>query len=67
MNTHFSENYGVLNGVISYPTDFTSAKNWFNDFLNERFAEFGDYEDAIVEKEAILNHSYCLPLLILDY
>ena len=63
VNTHFSENYGVLNGAISYPTDFTSAKNWFNDFLNERFAEFGDYEDAIVEKEAILNHSLLSPLI----
>ena len=63
VNTHFSENYGVLNGAISYPTDFTSAKNWLNDFLNERFAEFGDYEDAIVEKEAILNHSLLSPLI----
>ena len=63
VNTHFRENYGVLNGAISYPTDFTSAKNWFNDFLNERFAEFGDYEDAIVEKEAILNHSLLSPLI----
>ena len=63
VNTYFSENYGVLNGAISYPTDFTSAKNWFNDFLNERFAEFGDYEDAIVEKEAILNHSLLSPLI----
>ena len=63
VNTHFSKNYGVLNGVISYPTDFKSAKNWFNDFLNERFAEFGDYEDAIVEKEAILNHSLLSPLI----
>ena len=63
VNTHFNENYGVLNGIISYPTDFTSAKNWFNDFLNERFAEFGDYEDAIVEKEAILNHSLLSPLI----
>jgi deoxyribodipyrimidine photolyase-related protein len=63
VNTYFRENYGVLNGTISYPTDFTSSKNWFNDFLNERFAEFGDYEDAIVEKEAILNHSLLSPLL----
>jgi deoxyribodipyrimidine photolyase-related protein len=63
VNTYFRENYGVLNGAISYPTDFTSSKNWFNDFLNERFAEFGDYEDAIVEKEAILNHSLLSPLL----
>ena len=63
VNTNFSENYGVLDGAITYPTDFTSAKNWFNDFLNERFAEFGDYEDAIVEKEAILNHSLLSPLI----
>ena len=63
VNTHFGENYGILNSTISYPTDFTSAKDWFNDFLNERFAEFGDYEDAIVEKEAILNHSLLSPLI----
>jgi len=63
VNTYFSENYGVLNGAISYPTDFISAKNWFNDFLNDRFDEFGDYEDAIVEKEAILNHSLLSPLI----
>jgi len=63
INTYFSENYGILNSPISYPTDFTSAKEWFNVFLNERFAEFGDYEDAIVEKEAILNHSLLSPLI----
>ena len=63
VNTHFNENYGVLNGAISYPTDFTSAKNCLNNFLNKRFVEFGDYEDAIVEKEAILNHSLLSPLI----
>ena len=67
MNTHFSENYGVLNGVISYPTDFKSAKNWFNDFLNERFAEFGDYEMQLLRKKQFSITAYCLPLLILDY
>tara|TARA_B100001109_G_scaffold123765_1_gene100750 strand:+ start:2391 stop:3866 length:1476 start_codon:yes stop_codon:yes gene_type:complete len=63
VNLYFGKNYGVLNGMISYPTDYKSAKNWFNDFLNERFEEFGDYEDAIVEKEAVLNHSLLSPLI----
>ena len=37
VNTHFSENYGILNSTISYPTDSTSAKDWFNDFLKKIF------------------------------
>jgi len=63
INTYFSENYGAIESTITYPTDFISAKEWFNDFLNERFVEFGDYEDAIVEKETVLNHSLLSPLI----
>ena len=38
-------------------------KNWLNDFLKNRFFEFGDYEDAIVQKELILNHSLLSPMI----
>ena len=63
VNTHFKNNYGHLNTDTNYPTDFVSAKNWLNNFLKERFIEFGDYEDAIVKGEAILNHSLISPLI----
>ena len=63
VNTHFKNNYGHLNTDTNYPSDFVSAKNWLNNFLKERFIEFGDYEDAIVKDEAILNHSLISPLI----
>jgi len=63
VNTHFKNNYGQLNTDTNYPSDFVSAKNWLNNFLEERFIEFGDYEDAIVKDETILNHSLISPLI----
>ena len=63
IKNNFENNYGSLNQKINYPTDFKTAKNWFNDFLKNRFFEFGDYEDAIVQEELILNHSLLSPLI----
>ncbi len=63
VNTHFKNNYGILNADVNYPSDFNSAKNWLNNFLEERFIEFGDYEDAIVKDETVLNHSLLSPLI----
>ncbi|NMC38908.1 MAG: cryptochrome/photolyase family protein [Bacteroidales bacterium] len=58
---HFSHNYGSIN--IKYPTTYLEATIWFNDFLENRFQEFGIYEDAIVADETILNHSVLSPML----
>ena len=63
IKNNFENNYGSLNQKTKYPTDFQKAKNWLNDFLKHRFIEFGDYEDAIVQKELILNHSVLSPLI----
>lgn len=63
VNKNFSKNYGFLSDAPIYPTDFESAKTWFNDFLIHRFYEFGIYEDAIVKNEVILNHSILSPLI----
>ena len=63
IKNNFENNYGSLNQKINYPTDFETAKNWLNDFLKNRFFEFGDYEDAIVQEELILNHSLLSPLI----
>lgn len=60
--THFSTNYGTLDGFI-YPTTFEESKAWLRDFFEKRFSEFGPYEDAIVAKESVLNHSVLTPML----
>jgi deoxyribodipyrimidine photolyase-related protein len=63
VNENFKDNIGKLNENFIYPTDFNEAKVWFENFLKERFLEFGDYEDAIVKEFSILNHSLISPLL----
>ena len=35
----------------------------FEDFLKNRFDEFGPYEDAVVKEKSILNHSVLSPLI----
>lgn len=60
---YFEHNYGQLNNSVTYPVDFESADAWLNQFLEERFQEFGIYEDAIVKEENYLNHSLLSPLL----
>ena len=59
---NFSDNLGVLSSFL-YPTDFKSAKRWFNNFLETRFDEFGIYEDAVLKEQSIINHSVLSPLI----
>lgn len=61
--SHFHDNYGQLDASLVYPIDFESSKIWFEDFLKNRFAEFGIYEDAIQSDALILNHSLITPML----
>jgi len=58
----FPKNPGSLSEFI-YPSTHTDAKAWFNDFLSNRFALFGDYEDAIVAQKNFLYHSLISPLI----
>lgn len=60
---NFPENPGKLSGEFKYPSTFDEARSWLSDFLHERFAEFGGFEDAIVAREAILHHSVLSPLI----
>ena len=46
-----------------YPTNFETSQQWFQQFLEQRFLEFGTYEDAIVAENSILNHSVLTPML----
>ncbi len=58
----FSSNLGKLER-IAYPTSHKAASLWLDDFLEQRFALFGDYEDAIVPGESWLWHSVLTPAL----
>ena len=60
---NFTENFGIINDIQLYPTDFKTSRIWFNDFLITRFDEFGIYEDAVLIEESIINHSVLSPLI----
>lgn len=61
--TYFSDNYGVLNSTVVYPSTYDESKSWLRDFFKKRFAEFGAYEDAIVSSQSVLHHSVLTPML----
>ena len=46
-----------------YPTNRSEALASLHDFLDHRFAVFGEYEDAIDQREAFLFHSVLTPAL----
>lgn len=63
VNANFSDHYGELNDFVVYPIDFKASEEWLNQFFEQRFHEFGPYEDAIVKEEHFLNHSILSPLI----
>jgi deoxyribodipyrimidine photolyase-related protein len=46
-----------------YPVTHADAEAWLQDFLTERFHEFGPYEDAISKEHRIMFHSVLTPML----
>lgn len=48
---------------FQYPIDRPSALQWLDDFIEQRLARFGDFEDAISESESFLFHSVLTPVL----
>jgi deoxyribodipyrimidine photolyase-related protein len=60
---NFPSNYGEISTSFIYPTTFIESRTWLKHFLQTRFAEFGDYEDALVSSEGILHHSVLTPML----
>lgn len=57
---HFSNNLGTTE-FFNYPITFEQARKSFLDFLNNRFLNFGIYEDAIDKSNNILFHSVLSP------
>ncbi|MCG9879722.1 MAG: cryptochrome/photolyase family protein [Bacteroidia bacterium] len=60
---HFAANPGQLAANSFYPCTFEESKQWLNTFLQQRFAEFGPYEDALLLQELVLHHSVLSPLI----
>jgi len=60
---HFPKHLGSITDYSLYPTSFGATKDWLNQFFEQRFIEFGIYEDAIVAENSILNHSVLTPML----
>lgn len=60
---HFPDNYGNIESDSLFAISFEDAERWLHDFLDNRFAKFGVYEDAIVAKEPVLYHSVLTPML----
>ena len=63
VEAHFSDHLGSLTEYPLYPTNYKSTKAWLHQFFEQRFMEFGTYEDAIVAENSILNHSVLTPML----
>ena len=63
VNNYFSDHLGTLTKNPLYPSCFESSKDWLQQFFEYRFFEFGDYEDAILIENSILNHSLLTPML----
>lgn len=48
---------------FAYPTTAQQANDWLNEFIDTRLEKFGDYEDAMHDRSAILYHSVLTPTL----
>ena len=59
---HFQGNPGNLDDFI-WPTTRRSALYWLRNFLDERLAEFGPYEDAISTRSDTVFHSALSPAM----
>lgn len=62
VRTDFGNNFGD-DETFTYPTSHAEARAWLDDFLEHRFADFGQYEDAISSRETVLFHSVLTPSL----
>ncbi len=65
---NFPHNYGNTTPPFFkrqgfYPVTHDEAEAWLDDFLKNRFASFGVYEDAMVAEQGYLFHSVLTPML----
>jgi len=59
---NFPDAFGCVDRFC-YPVTHEQAAAWLEAFVDERLASFGDYEDAISQKETFVFHSVLTPML----
>jgi len=57
----FGDNPGTLDS-FAWPVTRAAAKSWLEEFLHERFKQFGPYEDAL-SRHRVMFHSVLTPAL----
>ena len=62
IESKFTNHPGKLKKVW-FPTNRSNSIKWLKNFLEKRFAKFGDYEDAIDSDHNLIFHSALSPLL----
>ena len=63
VESHFSDHYGHVRSNIRYPVTFEASRKWLDDFLENRLAGFGLYQDSMVTGAHWLHHSLLSPLM----
>lgn len=53
---NFKNNYGNTDNFM-FPVSHSTTKDWFENFVKKRFANFGTYQDAIDKNNDFLFHS----------
>lgn len=59
----FPDAYAGDGSKLLFGVTYDEADIWLDEFLQKRFHEFGEYEDAIVGKESLLYHSGLSPMI----
>ncbi|MDB2410648.1 cryptochrome/photolyase family protein [Pseudomonadales bacterium] len=62
VSKHFADAIGEV-APLYYPVTFDAAEQWLQAFLEQRFSNFGDYEDALVPNQNWLYHSILTPMM----
>ena len=62
INQHFANHPGKCEQLI-YPYTRKEALSWLKEFIHQRFALFGEYQDAIDRDKNFLFHSMLTPML----
>ena len=60
---HYPHAPGAEKGDWTWPITRNDAQIWLKSFLQERFKDFGPYEDALDHRHRLLHHSAIAPLL----
>lgn len=59
---YFKNNYGSLDNFI-YPINHSDSITWLKNFLNNKFTNFGIYEDAETTLDPFIFHSVLTPMM----